>query len=197
MRMGNFVLATILGMGLTGCDREEIHVRRPVVGRMDSCRVPLKEQSIPLEGLEKLLVEVTTDVLPGRLFGVTAATDREGHVTSFRYRESTGWKLQFATAELKTGLVLYRDRGRNVITLFSDDFDPRSGGTIRMRYLYEANLIGSDTYREFRMELQRDGDRWVMYRNTSAGRRAFTKMFLAKHENWKGVVGIREVRVGN
>jgi len=74
----------------------------------------------------------------------------------------------------ESGKVLLKQKGMNVLIIKSRNFSIYSGGTITLRYLKEYNILSSNKYAHYNIELERDGDNWIVTRN---GKR-FTKMYV-------------------
>lgn len=64
--------------------------------------------------------------------------------------------------DLPKGKVVLKKKGINVIKIKSNNFAEHNGGNITINYLKRWELIGSNKYGNFEVDLQREGDDWVL-----------------------------------
>jgi len=148
------------------------------------------------EGTDDPLVDATSDAIEGMTRILAVVTDDTNELLALRVLRPHEAPARVELGALRSGAVLYRMKGRDVLTLYAGDVDPRSGGVIRLHYLYEGKLIGRDVYRDFYMHVTRDGEDWVLNVETQNGLVPFTSMYLAAKRNGLGmVVGIERITV--
>lgn len=121
-------------------------------------------------------------------------TDDENNVHSMRYITTTprGQISEDQTYSLEevisNGAVVEQRMGRDVVTLYVENFDPASGGIIRLAYLYNG-ISGS--MREIKLKLVRENN---LFKLTDLQNRPVNHMFFKG--NWvpiAGLVGIRDI----
>ncbi|MCO4793753.1 MAG: hypothetical protein KC493_08580 [Bacteriovoracaceae bacterium] len=64
--------------------------------------------------------------------------------------------------DLPQGKVVLEKMGIDVIKIKSNNFAEHNGGNITINYLKKWKLIGSNKYGNFEVDLQREGDDWVL-----------------------------------
>lgn len=134
------------------------------------------------------ILTVTSDAFSGQ--GVLSiVTDDDLVATGVRYQSATADRT-FPIGDLASGMVLLVQSGRDIVMLKSQDFDPRSGGSLTLRYLY-SGLNGS--YRSAPVEIERTGDDWQLWINDSGGRRVATSAYFKANRLLGSVVGISSV----
>jgi hypothetical protein len=92
--------------------------------------------------------------------------------------------------EIIEGTVLLEKDGFNVITLTCSGCDSVHGGEISLKYLYDG--LGKK-YREFSMELLRDGDNWSLF--TKSGAEKINSLKLVSRKFLGRLVGIKKILV--
>jgi len=172
---------------LSGCDLESRTLdrddRNPSLGAALLSELPGEVQ----------LIHITTDAQSNANLDFRLVVDPENQIVALRTLTQSGRRTDFPTTNLGSGIVLLRVSGQDVVKLSSKNFTPGSGGTIQMTYL---NNGISGVYRNFTMELQREGSGFTVYANERTGRRKFSDMFLKKNESaFVGVIGIADVVV--
>ena len=134
---------------------------------------------------------ITTDAIQGEIT-LYGDTDADGSLVNLNYTKPNADPTVFPIANLKDGIVLFSAQGQDVVVLQSDTFDPKSGGSVNMHYLFNG-LTGR--HHDFGIEVDRTGDSWSALVNETTGRRAFTKMYLKANKVWGQIVGIASVTV--
>lgn len=90
-------------------------------------------------------------------------------------------------SEIYGGIVLYRQSGRDIVTLSSQNFAAHQGGSVELTYLY--NGITGRRY-SIMIDLYRDGDTW----RVSKDGQVFSRVhFYKKRQRFVGVVGVRSI----
>jgi hypothetical protein len=65
--------------------------------------------------------------------------------------------------QLRDGFVLNRTKGIETVRLTAEKgFSVKSGGLLKLRYLKRFNLVSSNEYGEFSMDLVREEGRWIL-----------------------------------
>ena len=90
-------------------------------------------------------------------------------------------------SEIYGGIVLYRQSGRDIVTLSSDNFAAHQGGAVQLTYLY--NGITGRRY-SLMIDLYRDGDTWKVSKDGQDFSRVH---FYKKRQRFVGVVGVRSI----
>lgn len=138
------------------------------------------------------LFTATSDAKPGTMT-VQILVDASHNITHFRYLTSVSTVVEtFDLANLKAGIVIYQEQGKDVAVLSSQDFLPGHGGHLSMRYI--SNAI-NNSHGTFEADLDRTGQDWKVSVNETAGRRYFTKMYLKAKKFFGSVVGVGSVTV--
>jgi hypothetical protein len=120
-----------------------------------------------------------------------ARFDTDGSLVGLRYGK------HFASvAEINRGAPLLRDSERklDVIRLVGKNISATNGGPLVLDYLKNA-LTGSRG--SLSIELNRFGERWQLFTNSSRGRNPFSRMHLNKNFLFGQAVGISNISVGN
>ena len=86
-----------------------------------------------------------------------------------------------------SGVVLYRESGRDIVKLSSRNFAPHQGGYVKLDYLYNG-ITGRRHNVE--LDLQRDGDTWLV---TYQGRIVQKMHFVKNKKRFVGVVGVKRI----
>jgi hypothetical protein len=132
----------------------------------------------------------------------TATSDAVAGVLSIGLRvtdDAVATGLYYATSSeenvipldgLGSGIVLYSASGHDVAILRSSDFDPATGGSLTLDYLY--NGISGER-RMFDFELDRMGTDWKPSVNDQAGRRGFTSLYLKAKRFLGQIIGIASI----
>lgn len=184
------MLLTVFGLSLsfTACVPEHVDLNRYAAPEGAATQQPEANNPRDIR-----VIHVTTDATPGTEYEFRALLEDDGSVRIMRYMTIPGDPIDFTMEDLEKGVVTMRRQGRDVITLTSKDGDNRKGGTIEMKYLYEAGLLG-DTYRKITMEVRPVNGKWISQLITAKGKTPFNAMFLKKNEKpIIGIVGISEV----
>lgn len=144
------------------------------------------------ENREVPILNVTSDAMTGEA-QIRVVVDNNSELVALRqYTTGATGYVEFNKEHLtKTGAVLMRSSGRDVIKLLSPDLDTNRGGAIDMIYLTSGI---TDSYDTFKMDLVRGTD-WYIEVNDSKGRRAITKMYLKSRKFFGKVIGIGKVEV--
>jgi hypothetical protein len=142
---------------------------------------------------EAQLIQITSDASPGEQFDFKGITNSNGDLTGLLLRRTNGDPIFYNLSELPKGLALMKANGIEVVTVYSKDFDARTGGTAYARYLHQLGIPTSE-YRDFHFEIHRERGQWIVYKDDASGRLPFKKMFLKKNEMpIIGVIGILEI----
>ena len=142
------------------------------------------------------LIDVTSDIEAGTTSLKAVVSEGEGDLLALRLVRPGAQPERIELGAMRSGSVLYRKSGRDVLTLFATDVDSRNGGAITLRYLNEGKLIGRDVYRNFEMRIQREGDDWKLNADGQNGLVPFTQMYLVGKKNGLGmVVGVDRILV--
>ena len=88
--------------------------------------------------------------------------------------------------DLPEGKVVLEKMGVDVITIKSSNFAEHNGGNMTIRYLKQFKLLGKNEYGNFDVELDREGDKWVLSKNG----RSFTELRADDHSK-----GIRKLDI--
>lgn len=88
------------------------------------------------------------------------------------------------------GIVLIEKDGLDVITLSCPTCDVVHGGEINLKYLYSGL---SKQFRDFKMELLRDGDSWALY--TIAEKVKIKSLKLVSRVFMGQIIGIKKILV--
>lgn len=128
-----------------------------------------------------------------RQLNLELTTDSRSDITGMKLVEINNGRVtdsrSFNSSQVFDGIVLHEARGRQVLTLISDNFAKHQGGNISVRYLFNG-ITG--TVRTMELDLQRDGDRWVV---VDAGK-VVKGMFIYKNKKrLVGEIGIRSIRL--
>ena len=95
----------------------------------------------------------------------------------------------YETEGTKTGIVLLKQSGRDVVKLKSTNFSEYNGGNVVLDYLYNG-ITGKR--KKLEMDLSRDGDTWSLYIN---GKKSEKLHFVKNKKAIVGVVGIKKIEV--
>lgn len=88
-----------------------------------------------------------------------------------------------------TNFVLYKESGRDVINLVSDNFANHQGGEVILDFLYNGITKSRG---EIVLDLSRKGDTWNLYSNG----KAVKKLHIVKNKKMLvGVIGIKYINV--
>ena len=176
-------LAVFCGLALPACDWTPGQ-------SIDSSQFYLPAEILPGE---IQLIHISTDAQANSDLEFRLVVDTENEIQAFRTLSQSGRRTDFPAKNLDQGIVLLRASGRDIVKLSSRNFDTRNGGSIQMTYLNDGV---SGKYRNFQMELVREGSSYTVYANERTGRRKFSDMFLKKNESaFLGVIGIADVVV--
>lgn len=92
----------------------------------------------------------------------------------------------FSIDQVVEGVVLHREKGRDVYKLKSSNLTAHQGGTWEMSYLYNG-ITGTWLSKE--IDLRRDGDEWAVYFEGKKVSKVFIKV---NRKPIIGVIGVRE-----
>ncbi len=190
---GKVALLAAAALGLSGCEWEELQLSSSVPGSS------AEESSVEVSMLRDLLpgevqlIHITTDAQANSNLDFRLVLNEDQQIAAFRTLSQSGRRTDFAIDKLDAGIVLLRASGRDIVKLSSRDFTPSNGGNIQMTYLNDG-VAGR--YRNFQMELVREGSSFTAFANERSGRKRFSEMFLKKNESaFLGVIGIADVVV--
>ncbi len=106
------------------------------------------------------LLKVTRTDDPKFLNEISLNLDDDGNLVNLGVSLE---KSPVTLEQLQKGFVLNRTSGIETVRLTAGKgFNLKSGGPLTLRYLKQFKLIGSNVYGEFRMDLVREGGRWVL-----------------------------------
>ncbi|MEX1099938.1 MAG: hypothetical protein WEB87_05905, partial [Bacteriovoracaceae bacterium] len=89
----------------------------------------------------------------------------------------------------EAGIVLERMKGKDIVTLYSENFSSHQGGDITLSYLYNGLTGGKG---QLALDLLRDGDEWNLLVN---GVRASHLHFESNRKFMIGAIGVKKVKV--
>jgi hypothetical protein len=139
------------------------------------------------------VMEVTSDARQGEQFRFGAALDAQGDLLGLVYYRVGQPPKFYPMDEVRSGAVLKHDDGHNidVVTLYGPALDAKEGGKLRLHFL--LNGI-TKSYRDFSMEIVRNGAKWSLYTPRDQGFTPFTHMFMkANRVMVIGVIGINHI----
>lgn len=115
-------------------------------------------------------------------------TDENGDVVKCRFdildgNEKIEASIPVSSNELRSGKVVLRKKGIDVISLKSEDFENHNGGYITLTHLKKWRLFGSNKYAKLEILLDRNGDDWELFFNGQQ----FTELYA--HDHSKGIDG--------
>jgi len=137
--------------------------------------------------IELPLAEVISEPENNRVHNFLAEVDENFDVLGMvRKADETTQKL--ALEEIVEGVVLIKKEGFDVITLSCSNCDSVHGGDINLKYLYSGL---SKQYRDFKMELVRDGDNWALF----SGKEKISYLKLVSRKFMGRLIGIKTILV--
>ena len=111
-------------------------------------------------------------------------------IIKFEEKAFRGSKIEkhrfFSVEDVNNGIVLHRERGRDIYKLKSKNLSSHQGGTWDMSYLYNG-VTGTWLTKE--VDLRRDGDNWNVY---FLGRKVSKVHIKVNRKPIIGVIGVRE-----
>ncbi len=154
------------------------------------------------------LIKVTSNATPGFHYIFSIQSDASGNAAGMTYTTYLGSQIQsnepYSLDQLKSGIVLLRKKGYDVVTLKLDSsFDPATGGTVTLRYLENGM---SNHYKDFYMQVGKTPSGWQAYvdkdflshsqgTDPDQGMFPFTKIKMDKKTIFLvGLVGIRKIQ---
>lgn len=144
------------------------------------------------------LVTVTSDAVDNgkTALYVKGTLDSDANLTNMVFVKPQGEQV-FSLSQLPTGMVLLNVSGKNVVTMYSQNFSSEHGGTITLKYLYNG-LTGSTKSFSFylsRDKSQNSTSQWFLERDTNAGRQRFTQIYAQSKKVLGQTVGIETLIV--
>ncbi len=108
----------------------------------------------------------------------------------FLIHRQAGQTYRYDVAQIREGITLRQQRGRDVVRLKAVEFSPEQGGQFQLTYLIQA--VPTQQYGSLVLDLRRSGPKWQLYH---AQRAVNSFRFLVKTLSLVGPVGIRAVQL--
>jgi hypothetical protein len=106
------------------------------------------------------LLKVTRTDDPTFLKEISVNLDEDGNVVTMGVSQENA---PVNLAQMERGFVLNRTSGIETVRLTTGKgFNAKSGGPLTIRYLKQLKIVGFNEYGEFRMELVKEGGRWLL-----------------------------------
>lgn len=121
--------------------------------------------------------------------------DSSGDLSRLVHKASKKKVKIFTPEDLKSGAVLRKESGRDLILLKIRNFDPKRGASVTLSYLYSG--IPPSEYREITMALRKKDGRWSLYDGKSK-KPVKALRFLTNYAGVFGYVqpvGIKEIQI--
>lgn len=138
-------------------------------------------------------VEIITGTIEGEAKTLTlslnldANSDITGMTVESDDPAQSNDSASYQESQIYSGIVLYRQSGRDIVTLSSENFSSHQGGEIQLTYLY--NGITGRRY-SMMIDLYRDGDTWKVSKDGTE----FSQVHFNKNrKRFVGVVGVRSI----
>lgn len=151
-----------------------------------------------------LIALLTLQAFGGEYFLVEATNDEDNETAKLylvlnEHKDVVGFKKKtFVNGDMleqeaysldQESMVLERQKGRDILTLKSDNFASHQGGDLALDYLYNGikNTIGT-----FSMDLYRDGDEWKL---EAKGKNISHIHMVSNRIRFFGTVGIKHIKI--
>ncbi len=122
---------------------------------------------------------------------ISLTVNNDSDATAFIYNVTGDQTIPLT--DLAKGIVLYQYSGKNVATLQSSSFDPKTGGPLTLTYIKDG-LKG--TYGTYNLELIRQGSNWAAAVPGANGvPQFFTQMYLTANKMLGQIVGVKSISV--
>jgi hypothetical protein len=129
-------------------------------------------------GTDIQMVQVASSYPSGYTGKIMASVDPSGSgLSSFHFTDSRNSSLDFTVDQLKSGVVLVRALGKDILKISGPDFTSDGGGMMILTFL--RNFLGSDR-REVHFDYLRRGSAtdWVLQTDDSEGRDSFDALSI-------------------
>lgn len=133
------------------------------------------------------LFSVDGDVLENANVEIAITTDLNNDVTGFSYTRNGNTHL-YTMDQVKVGVVLDVESGKNAISLSETKFDTVNGGPVVLTYLHNGI---TDDYETFSFNVVRQGATWASF----VGKKSFSVMTLSANTFFGKTIGIDSISV--
>lgn len=140
--------------------------------------------ALPAVAKDQFLVKATNDQ-DKSVDELSLRIDKNGKLTHLLHVPSGRAQIAYSPNQLKTGVVLRRKSGRDLVVLKMQQFSPDKGAKVLLTYLYSA--VPMESYRSLTLELAHDKDGWFL--KDSKGKRVGSMHIKA---NMANVLGYRQ-----
>lgn len=141
---------------------------------------------------EQALLTTSSDK-DDRVASFAVDVDDKGALTRLWQRETSSPARAYSLAQLKEGVVLKMESGKEVVRFQAIKVDPKKGGSFRLDYLYSG--VPPEEYKSLFLELKRQDGKWKLF--TKSDKRALTslrfKTNVTSFMGIKKIIGIRSI----
>ena len=113
----------------------------------------------PALAKDQFLVKATNDQ-DKSVDELSLRVDKSGRLTHLLHIPSGKAQIAYSPDQLKSGVVLRRKSGRDLVTLKMQQFSPEKGAKVLLTYLYSA--VPMESYRSLTLELAQDKTGWCL-----------------------------------
>ncbi|MCO4755911.1 MAG: hypothetical protein KC478_15630 [Bacteriovoracaceae bacterium] len=139
-----------------------------------------------------LLVKATNDE-DNEICKLYLELDSKKDISKFRVEKSVDGEIisddSYDVEAGKTGVVMSKQKGRDIVTLYSHNFSSHNGGDLVLKYLYNGI---SGNHQEAHLDLQRHADEWKLIMD---GKEATHLHFRSNRKMFVGVIGVRSIDI--
>ena len=143
---------------------------------------------------EQLLLSASNDIDSGE-DQLVVLLDSKDRPTELIHRQTGKPERSYSPAQLKQGVVLRKQSGKDLLVLKATDFDPDSGAKIEIRYLYSG--LPPATFKSLNLELSKRKKRWVVTQGKSSKPVKSLRFFanIATAFGFEKAIGIKSITV--
>ena len=139
-----------------------------------------------------LLVKATNDE-DNEICKLYLVLDSKNDITEFIIEKSLDGEITsketYDLEQGKTGVVMSKQKGRDIVTLYSSNFSSHHGGDLVLKYLFNG-IRGR--HEEAHLDLQRHADNWKLLMD---GQEAKHLHFLSNRKMFVGAIGVRDIQI--